>query len=158
MLKNLIKVLCILTILVILNRNNISEEVYEIKISRILDSNNKEEYIQINNYKLLVKKGEEEEILNKNLVYKLPNSEDNNILLAGHNNNVVFNRIYDLKKGDKILLYSNNFKHIYRVTERRCIKANDYSIYSNKTTFKKLVLITCTSNNQKRFIVETVEE
>lgn len=158
MLKKITKIFCILTIFVISNRNVISEEVYEIKTNRVLNSNNEEEYLQINDYKLLIKSGDEENILNKNLVYKLLNSQENNILLAGHNNNVVFNRIYRLKKGDEILLYSNSVKHIYTVMERRCIKVNDVSIYNNETNTKKLVLITCTNDNQKRFIVDAVEK
>lgn len=158
MLKKITKIFCILTIFVISNRNVISEEVYELKTNKVLNSNNEEEYLQINDYKLLIKSGDEENILNKNLVYKLSNSQENNILLAGHNNNVVFNRIYRLKIGDEILLYSNNVKHTYTVMERRCIKVNDVSIYNNETNSKKLVLITCTNDNQKRFIVDAVEK
>lgn len=158
MLKKLIKIFCILTILVILNQNKIKETSYQIKINKIINQYKKENYIEINNYKLLIETGDEDEVLNKNLVYKLPYSTDNNVILAGHNNNVVFNRIYRLNKEDNILLYEDGIKHIYTVIERRCIKVNDYSIYSNKTTSKKMVLITCTKDNQKRFIVEAEEK
>lgn len=96
MLKKLIKFFSILTILLIVSSQKINEIKYEIKVNNIINKK-EEDYISINNYKLLIKSGDEKEVLDNNFVYMLPNSDEKNIFLAGHNNKIVFNRIYNLK-------------------------------------------------------------
>lgn len=153
MLKKLIKFFSILTILLIISDDKVKEIKYEIKTNKIIENSYEEDYITINYYKLLIKEGNEQEVLDNNFVYMLDNSDLNNIFLAGHNNNLVFNRIYKLKVNDIVYLNFNNKKYEYLVTERRYIKVNDVSIF-NKNDSKNLILITCTNNNQKRYIVK----
>lgn len=152
MLKKLIKFFSILTILLIVSSQKINEIKYEIKVNNIINKK-EEDYISINNYKLLIKSGDEKEVLDNNFVYMLPNSDENNIFLAGHNNKIVFNRIYNLKENDNIYLNINGNLQKYTVTEGRCIRVNDTKIFLKNDT-KMVHLITCTNNNQKRYVVK----
>lgn len=152
MLKKLIKFFSILTILLIVSSQKINEIKYEIKVNNIINKK-EEDYISINNYKLLIKSGDEKEVLDNNFVYMLPNSDEKNIFLAGHNNKIVFNRIYNLKENDNIYLNINGNLQKYTVTERGCIRVNDTKIFLKNDT-KMVHLITCTNNNQKRYVVK----
>ena len=153
MLKKLIKFFSILSILLIISNQKISEIRYEIKVNNIINNKKEEDYISINNYKLLIKRGDEKEVLDNNFVYMLPNSDSNNIFLAGHNNKIVFNRIYNLKENDDIYLNLKGDLQKYTVIERGCIRVNDTKIFLKNDT-KMVHLITCTNNNQKRYVVK----
>ena len=102
-------------------------------------------------YKSLIKKGGE--TIDENLV-ELTNFSDeigeSNIVLAGHNNKYVFNKIYYLEKGDEIIISDFNIDYKYIVNKTKYIYVNDYDSLNNKDS---LTLITCTDNNQERYIV-----
>lgn len=157
MLKNVIKTICILSFLLIINFNKINEVNYSIKTNEIINqekelNNTILDHISINNYNLLIKSGNEKDVLDSNLVYMMDNSILNNIFLAGHNSNIVFHRIYDLNVNDEVILYLNNNKYVYYVYSAKYINVDNYSIYKSET-FNKLTLITCSKNNQKRYVV-----
>lgn len=135
--------------------------VKDIKLNEKIDNiiNNKKEkelyegfiYIPKFDYKSLIKS--DESALDENLVL-LPKFSDNigenNIILAGHNNKYVFNKIYYLNEGDEIILSDFSIDYRYVVKETKYIKVDDYeSLYNDNS----LTLITCTNDNQERYIV-----
>lgn len=150
--KNIIKFICILTIILIINKNNILNTKYKIKVDNEIKNNNSLNYIIINNYKLVVEYGDEKEILDENNVYYMPNSNKNNYYLAGHNSKLVFNRIYKLDYNDEVIFHINDKNIIYTVIDKRYINVDDNSIFNNKD-YNSLTLITCSFTNQKRYIV-----
>ena len=108
------------------------------------------------NYSNLIKKGEES--LDNNLVELLSFSDDigeSNIILAGHNNRYVFNKLYYLTIGDEIIISDFNTDYKYIVKEMKYINVDDYSIFNNTDS---LTLITCTYDNQKRYVVISKRE
>ena len=108
-------------------------------------------YIPKFSYKSIIKK--DESALNDNLVFMTNFSDeigDSKIVLAGHNNKYVFNKIYYLEVGDEIILSDNSKDYRYVVNKKRYIKVDDYDSLNNKDS---LTLITCTNNNQERYIV-----
>lgn len=150
--RKLIKFICILIFIIIINKSNIQKLVYEIKTEKIIEEKNYIDYIEILNQKMIIKKGNEKEILDSNYVYWMNNSKDNNIFLAGHNSKLVFNILYNLKINDRVYLYLNNKNLIYEVIDIKYINVDDYYIYNEKDYFS-LTLITCSYTNQKRYIV-----
>lgn len=112
-------------------------------------------YIPKFEYKNLIKKGYES--LDDNLVELTNFSEDigqNKVILAGHNNRYVFNKIYDLNIKDQIIISDFNVDYSYRVIDKHIIKVDDFSYFNSDG----LYLITCTNNNQKRFIIKAKRE
>ena len=108
-------------------------------------------YIPRFNYKNLIKIGSN--VLDDNLIELTKYSDnigDSNIILAGHNNQYVFNKLYDLDIGNEIVISDFNIDYKYVVTEMKYIKVNDYSVFNNDNS---LTLITCTNDNQKRYVV-----
>ena len=108
-------------------------------------------YIPKFSYKNIIKK--DESALNDNLVFMTNFSDeigDSKIVLAGHNNKYVFNKIYYLEVGDEIILSDNSKDYRYVVNKKRYIEVDDYDSLNNKDS---LTLITCTNNNQERYIV-----
>ena len=108
-------------------------------------------YIPKFGYKNLIKKNES--ALDENLV-EMPEYSDeiggNNIILAGHNNKYVFHKIYYLEKGDEIILSDFLSDYKYTVDKIKYIYVNDYdSLYNDDS----ITLMTCTDNNQERYIV-----
>ena len=115
-------------------------------------------YIPKINYKNIISKGNETEVLDKNIVLMVSNKEVfnnkyGNIILAGHNNKYVFNILYELSNNDEIIV--SDFKNIYSFnvykTEYVNIKKTD--ILDNVYDEKILTLITCTYDNQIRYVV-----
>lgn len=151
MLKKYLKLLCCIGILFSISYNKVLEINYTLKTKKDIILN-REYYMIINKDKLIIKKGDEQSILDNNYVYLMDISDKNHLYLAGHNNRLVFNRIYNLNIKDNIYIYMKNIEK-YEVTERRYIRVNDYSIYNKNDDEKNLFLITCTNNNQKRFII-----
>lgn len=108
-------------------------------------------YIPKFNYKNFIKKGES--ALDDNNIEMLNFSDNiggNNIVLAGHNNRYVFNKLYSLDIGDEIILSDFGTDYKYVVEEFKYIKVDDFKELVRDNS---LVLITCTYDNQKRFIV-----
>ena len=108
-------------------------------------------YIPKFDYKNVIKK--DKSALDENLVL-MTNFSDNigesNIVLAGHNNKYVFNKIYYLEKGDEIIITDEEKDYRYIVDKTKYIEVDNYDALNNPNS---LTLITCTNNNQERYIV-----
>ena len=77
--------------------------------------------------------------------------EDGNIGLAAHNRgykNNYFERLKELKEGDKIYYYHNNYKKEYVVEKHIIIKDTDWTNLEN-TIENKITLITCVENQKE---------
>lgn len=108
-------------------------------------------YIPRFGYKSVIKK--DNSALDENLVLMTNFSDEiggSNVVLAGHNNKYVFNKIYYLEKGDEIIISDNSKDYNYIVEKTKYIEVDDYDSLINKNS---LTLITCTNNNQERYIV-----
>ena len=153
--RKISKLLFLLTLFLLFIPN-----VKEIKIKERVDTiiNSKKEnksyegyiYIPRFNYRNIIKRGN---VLDDNLVELLSFSDEiggSNVILAGHNNRYVFNKLYNLKIGDEIVISDFSIDYNYIVTELKYIKVDDYSIFSNNDS---LTLITCSDNNQIRYVV-----
>ena len=165
MLKKVISIIMILLSIIILfyndkqiknNQDNI-DDILETKEKSIYDG-----YIYFKNldYKLLIKKGDYNEVLNNNLVLMISDKNviDNkygNIVLAGHNNKYVFNKIYKLNINDEIIISNFNNQYSYTVYKKEYINIKDKTILDNIYNDKILTLITCTNDNQTRYIVQS---
>ena len=123
-----------------------------ILIMEEIENNNSTNYLRIYDNYYIVKSGIEKDVLDNNYVYYLNNSTSDNIFLAGHNSKVVFNILYRLNMSDEVIYHINNRDYVYEVINKEYIDVDDYSIFSKKN-FSSLTLITCTYNNQKRYIV-----
>ena len=131
------------------------------KVEKVIKNNNMDNiylgfvYIPKFNYKNLIKEGEE--TLDENLV-EITNFSDNigenKIVLAGHNNRYVFNKIYKLDIDDQIIISDFKVDYSYKVKERKIIKVDDFSYFNADG----LYLMTCTDNNQERFIIKAKRE
>lgn len=131
------------------------------KVEKVIKNNNMDNiylgfvYIPKFNYKNLIKEGEE--TLDENLVEITNFSDnigDNKIVLAGHNNRYVFNKIYKLDIDDQIIISDFKVDYSYKVKERKIIKVDDFSFFNEDG----LYLMTCTDNNQERFIIKAKRE
>ena len=108
-------------------------------------------YIPRFNFKSVIKK--DKSALDENLVGMTNFSDEigeSNIVLAGHNNKYVFNKIYYLEKGDEIIISDFKTDYKYTVTKTKYIEVDNYDALNNPNS---LTLITCTNNNQERYIV-----
>ena len=74
------------------------------------------------------------------------------ILLFGHNNRYVFHFIYDLQKGDQMILRKGQKQVSYMVTEHKMISVENKD-YLEKKDSPELRLFTCTLNDQMRYMV-----
>ncbi len=80
-----------------------------------------------------------------------------NTLLVGHNNKGLFEKLYQLDKNDKVIIYVGDKKYIYRFFEKKEVVYNKYKyLYEKKNHL--ISLITCTKNKNKRLIVTLKEE
>lgn len=131
------------------------------KVERVINNNNINSiysgfiFIPKFNYKNLIKRGNES--LNENLV-ELTNFSndigDDKLILAGHNNKYVFNKIYKLDIDDQIIISDFVVDYSYKVIDKHIIKVDDFSYFNEDG----LYLITCTNNNQERFIIKAKRE
>lgn len=85
------------------------------------------------------------------------NSNEDNIILAGHNVNNVFSKLHQIKIGTKIILKHNQINE-YIVNNVYETLKNDTSVLETVTNQKKLTLITCTDNPDKRLIVTAIKK
>ena len=155
MLKRLIKIIILLSCFIFM-----IPVTKDIKLKQKIDNItiNKEKsiyrgyiYIPKFDYKNVIKK--DKSALDENLVEMTNFSDEiggSNIVLAGHNNRYVFNKIYYLKNGDEIIITDNSKDYKYVVDKAKYIEVDDYDSLNNKDS---LTLITCTNNNQERYIV-----
>ena len=119
--------------------------------NRILDSHKEVDYIYIPkfNIKRVIINNTDSKTLDNYYVGKMNIKVNNLTILAGHNINQVFHKIHYLNIGD--IAYINNIK--YKVIGYKEIKVNDYSILNTKYDCPTIILMTCTTNKNKRYIV-----
>lgn len=162
MLKKIVS-LILITISSFFIINNFKEvKDYNNNVDLLIEKNNinrkYDGYISFKNKKWLIKYGDYNEILNQNLVLMISNketleSEYGNIILAGHNNKYVFSNLYKLNKDDEIIVSDFNYEYLFKVYDISKINIKNKSILDNVYDKKILTLITCTSNNQIRYVV-----
>ena len=108
-------------------------------------------YIPKFNYKNIIKN--DISYLDDNYIVMMDYSDKldgSTIVLAGHNNRYVFNKLYYLDIGDEVVLSNFSVDYHYIVKEKKYIEVDDYSEINIKDS---LILITCSYDNQKRYIV-----
>lgn len=162
MLKKIVS-LILITISSFFIINNFKEvKDYNNNVDLLIEKNNinrkYDGYISFKNKKWLIKYGDYNEILNQNLVLMISNketleSEYGNIILAGHNNKYVFSNLYKLNKDDEIIVSDFNCEYLFKVYDISKVNIKNKSILDNAYDKKTLTLITCTSNNQIRYVV-----
>ena len=162
MLKKIVS-LILITISSFFIINNFKEvKDYDDNVDLLIEKNNinrkYDGYISFKNKKWLIKYGDYNEILNQNLVLMISNnetleSEYGNIILAGHNNKYVFSNFYKLNKDDEIIVSDFNYEYLFKVYDISKVNIKNKSILDNVYDKKILTLITCTSNNQIRYVV-----
>ena len=162
MLKKIVS-LILITISSFFIINNFKEvKDYDDNVDLLIEKNNinrkYDGYISFKNKKWLIKYGDYNEILNQNLVLMISNketleSEYGNIILAGHNNKYVFSNLYKLNKDDEIIVSDFNYEYLFKVYDVSKVNIKNKSILDNVYDKKILTLITCTSNNQIRYVV-----
>ena len=74
----------------------------------------------------------------------------NTIVLAGHNNRYVFHKLYYLQIGDEVILSDFGIDYKYVLDNIKYIDVDDFNELNIDNS---LILITCSENNQKRYIV-----
>lgn len=162
MLKKIVS-LILITISSFFIINNFKEvKDYDDNVDLLIEKNNinrkYDGYISFKNKKWLIKYGDYNKILNQNLVLMISNketleSEYGNIILAGHNNKYVFSNLYKLNKDDEIIVSDFNYEYLFKVYDISKVNIKNKSILDNAYDKKILTLITCTSNNQIRYVV-----
>lgn len=162
MLKKIVS-LIIITISSFFIINNFKEvKDYDDNVDLLIEKNNinrkYDGYISFKNKKWLIKNGDYNEILNQNLLLMISNketleSEYGNIILAGHNNKYVFSNLYKLNKDDEIIVSDFNYEYLFKVYDISKVNIKNKNILDNVYDKKILTLITCTSNNQIRYVV-----
>ena len=160
LLRKLVKVFLVISLFIFLIP--VTKEVrVKKRVEKVIKNNNIDSeysgfiYIPKFDYKNLIKEGEDS--LDQNLV-ELTNFSDqiggNKIILAGHNNKYVFNKIYNLDIEDQIIISDFNVDYSYKVKETKIIKVDDFSYFNEDG----LYLITCTNNNQQRYVIKAKRE
>ena len=129
----------------LLNKENIKDTTLEEKIG----------FIDIKEImvKSEIKEGTTNDILNQNVVGHIKESSlsfNKTVILAAHND-TVFLGLDRLKKGSVIELTLYGIKNEYIVNEVKIIAKNDYTNFKEEQN--KLILITCTEDEDKRLIV-----
>lgn len=155
MLKRIIKIFLVLSSFVFLipvaKEIKLKDKIDNIVISKEKGIYKGYIYIPKFDYKNVIKK--DSSALDENLVLMTNFSDEigeSSIVLAGHNNRYVFNKIYYLNIGDEIIISNESKDYKYIVNKTKYIKVDDYDSLNNKDS---LTLITCTNNNQERYIV-----
>lgn len=85
-----------------------------------------------------------------------PNMDNSNVVMGAHSGTgkyAIFNNIHKLKTNDEIIIYYNNKKYVYVVSEVKEVKDTKIDILNNKNS-PMLTLLTCKiSDNSKRIVV-----
>lgn len=164
MLRKLISIVFIFIAIFIFFYNYNEDINREIKVDTIISTNNVDRkydgyfVIEKLKYKGLIKSGESDKILDSNLILMMSdkslfNKEVGNIILAGHNNKYVFSKLYKLDIGDEIIISDFNKEYVYTVENLDYVNIKNISVLDNVYDKKILTLITCTSDNQIRYVV-----
>lgn len=135
------------------NGNISNEKVYDNEVnSDILG------YIDFPKYEIkrIIKFGTTPNILDDNYIGLHENSvgldEIGNVILAGHNVDVVFKVLHDVVIGDQIVITSYTNRYYYKVIDKKEISVFD-TFYLDKKDEDILTLITCTNDKSKRLLV-----
>ena len=161
MLRKIISLLLITSsiFIFIYDSNNVIKE--KEKIDKLIEEkiNSKYDgyiYISKFNYKNII--NIKSDSLDKNIIQMISRKEiidksAGNIILAGHNNKYVFSILYKLDTNDEIIISDFNKKYSYKVYKREYINIKNTDVLDNIYNDKILTLITCTNNNQIRYVV-----
>ena len=118
------------------------------------DETKEEWYLEIPciNLRADIKEGTTKEIMDEYIGhFEDTKIEDGNIGLAAHNRgykNNYFERLKELKEGDKIYYHHSNYKKEYEVEKHIIIKDTDWTNLEN-TIENKITLITCVENQKE---------
>ena len=155
MLKRLVKIFilcsCFIFMIPVTKDIKLKEKIDNIIINKEKSIYKGYIYIPRFDYKNVIKK--DKSALDENLVLMTNFSDEigeSSIVLAGHNNKYVFNKIYYLEKGDEIIITDEEKDYRYIVDKTKYIEVDNYDALNNPNS---LTLITCTNNNQERYIV-----
>ena len=160
MVKKLVSIVLILSSLSLLIIDYSNKSYAQEKIDSIISKKEKTKYdgyiyIPKLNYKNVIST---KNVLDDNKIYMISDKsiikkEYGNIILAGHNNKYVFSNIYKLDIGDEIILNDFTNNYIFKVYEVKYINVKDKTVLDNAYNEKIITLITCTNNNQTRYVV-----
>ena len=88
-----------------------------------------------------------------------PDINNSNVVIGAHSGtgkHALFNNIHKLKKDDEIIIYYNNKKYVYVVSNINEVKDTEIDVLENKNK-SILTLLTCKINdNSKRVVVISV--
>ncbi len=129
----------------------------------------KEEYIailQIPKIKFrrgLYKENSPQNKLSKNIIFldssDMPNKDNSRVIIVGHSgapSNAYFKNLYKLDIKDEVILYYDNRKYIYKVSDIYEIKkTGNLALESNREN-KTLTLVTCSGLDKQLVIVSTL--
>ena len=143
-------------------KSNNKTEIKQNKLS-------KEEYIavlqipKIDFKRGLYKESSPENRLSKNIIFlnssDMPDKNNSRVIIVGHSgapSNAYFKNLYKLVINDKLILYYDNYKYTYKVTDIYEIKkTGTLALESNKGA-KTLTLVTCKGLDRQIVIVSTL--
>ena len=129
----------------------------------------KEEYVailQIPKIKFrrgLYKENSPQNKLSKNIIFldssDMPNKDNSRVIIVGHSgapSNAYFKNLYKLDIKDEVILYYDNRKYIYKVSDIYEIKkTGNLALESNREN-KTLTLVTCSGLDKQLVIVSTL--
>ena len=171
--KNIFKIVKIMNLLFIIsslfyiiNLKNIDNKVYSIKYKEIDSYNiNYNDVIiipKINLKQSIVKALDNFSNLDNNLVYYKHINTNDKIIIFGHSGvgyGTYFNRLDELNLNDILYLYKDNIKYTYQVIKSYKIKETKVDILNEEKNSKKILLITCDkNNNKKRLVIELLQK
>ena len=111
----------------------------------------------------LYKESSPENKISKNIVFldssDMPDKNNSRIIIVGHSgapSNAYFKNLYKLVINDILILYYDDYKYTYKVTDIYEIKkTGTLALESNKET-KTLTLVTCKGLDRQLVIVSTL--
>lgn len=115
-------------------------------------------YLEIErlNIKKLIKNGVGNDILDQNIIGMLESgiigADNNDIVLAGHNIQEVFQHLHQIKIDDIVKITTNDSCYRYKVRKILTVNDTDVQYLLNKHQ-NHLTLITCTNISNKRLLV-----
>ena len=133
---------------------NPEEDEKKDTIEDVKDETKEEWYLEIPciNLRANIKEGTTKEVMDDYIGhFEDTKVEDGNIGLAAHNRgykNNYFERLKELKEGDKIYYHHNNYEKEYIVEKHIIIKDTDWTNLEN-TIENKITLITCVENQRE---------
>ena len=91
----------------------------------------------------------------------MPDVKGGNLIIAGHSGTgplAFFNELYRLEKNDRVYVYYNNTKYVYKIVNiYKQNKTGKIKIYRDKSK-TTLTLVTCTNNNKNTQTIYIAEQ